>query len=70
MSHPLTADLFSGDFDAASVAYNSLVANALILAAVALPVLYRAEYFFAEEAIFFGLIRPIINCLGFEHFAV
>ena len=55
MSHTLTADLAAGDFDSASVAYLAFVADLLILAAVALPVLGRSENLFAEKTAYFGL---------------
>ncbi len=43
VAHALTADLGFGDFNAAAVADLALVADALILAAVALPVLHGSK---------------------------
>ena len=55
MAHPFPADFGAGDLDAALVADLAFVADPLILAAVALPVLGRPEDAFAEEAVPLGL---------------
>src|SRR5207248_987730 len=49
VAHPLSADLLPRHLDAAALADDPLVADALVLAAVALPVLGRAEDPLAEE---------------------
>ena len=51
VAHPLAAHLGAGDLDAAALADDALEPDALVLAAVALPVLGRAEDLLAEEPV-------------------
>ncbi len=67
MTHPLAADFGARYFDAAFVADDALIANALVLAARALPVLGRTEDALAEQAVALGLQRPIVDGLGLAH---
>src|SRR5438046_4637423 len=64
VTHPLTADLGPGDLDAAALADDALVADSLVLAAVALPVLRGTEDALAEEPVLLGLQRPVVDGLG------
>ena len=64
MTHALAANLLAGDLDAAALADDPLVADALVLAAVALPVLGRAENALAEETVALGLERAVVDRLG------
>ena len=48
VSYALAADLLLGDFHAASVANNTLVANALVFSACTLKILYRTKNALAE----------------------
>jgi hypothetical protein len=68
--HPLTADLLLGHLDAAAVADDALVADPLVLAAVALPVLDRAEDLLAEQPVLLRLERAVVDGLRLEHLAV
>ena len=68
MAHALTAHLGAGDFNAALVADNTLVAHALVFAAVALPVLGRPKDAFAEQAVLFGLEGAVIDGFGLFDF--
>src|SRR5205807_8442593 len=61
MAHAFTADAAVGDLDAATVADHALVFHAAVLAAGALPVLFRAEDAFAEQAVFFRAIGPVVD---------
>ena len=70
VTHALAAYFSSRDLDAALVAYDALVPYALISAAVALPVLRRSKYSFAEQAVLFGLKRSVVNRLGLFNLAV
>ena len=70
MSHSLTPYLRVGYFDTTSVADHTPVADTLILAAVAFPVLYRSEYTLAEETIPLGLKGTVINRLRLGYFSV
>jgi len=63
VTHPLTAHLLAGDLDAAALADDALVADTLVLAAVALPVLGRTEDALAEEAVLLGLQRAVVDRL-------
>ena len=67
--HPLAADLRTGHLDAAALADDALVADPLVLAAVALPVLGRAEDALAEEAVLLRLQRPVVDRLGLRDLA-
>src|SRR5437763_11338728 len=69
MTHPLAAHLLPGHFDAAALADDALVADALVLAAVALPVLRRTEDALAEEAVALGLQRAVVDRLGLRYLA-
>ena len=69
VAHALAADLCARDFDAAAVADLALVADLLILAAVALPVLRGSENALAEQAVTLGLERAVVDGLGLFHFA-
>src|SRR4029077_17734720 len=64
VTHALAAHLGQGHFDAAPVADDATVADALVLAAVALPVFHRAEDALAEQAVALRLEGPLIDGLG------
>ena len=51
VAHPLAAHLGAGHFHAAALADLALIADALILAAVALPVLSGSKNALAEQAV-------------------
>jgi len=70
VAHALAANLGAGDFDAALVADDALVADALVLAAVALEVLGGAEDLLAEESVLFGLQGAVVDGLWLGDFAV
>ena len=55
MSHALSADIRFGDLYAASVADNTLIADLLVLSAVALPVLAGSEDPLTEQTVLFRL---------------
>ena len=55
MAHALPAHLAAGDLHAAAVTDLALVADALVFAAVALPVLGRPKDALAEQAVPLGL---------------
>jgi hypothetical protein len=64
VAHPLTAHLGTGHLDAAALADDALEANALVLAAVALPVASRSEDLLAEQAVLLRLERAVVDGLG------
>ena len=70
VAHALAPDLRAGDLDAAALADDALEADALVLAAVALPVLGRTEDLLAEEAVLLGLERAVVDGLGLLDLAV
>ena len=70
VAHPLPADLGAGHLDAAAVADLALVADALVLTAVAFPVLRRPENALAEQAVPLGLQGAVIDGLRLFHLAV
>ncbi len=59
-----------GDLHAAAVADLALVADLLVLAAVALPVLGGSEDALAEQAVPLGLEGAVVDGLGLFHLAV
>ena len=70
MAHPLPADLAPGHLDAALVADDALVPVALVLPAVALPVLGRAKDLLAEEPVPFRLEGAVVDRLRLGDLAV
>ena len=70
VAHAVAADLGPGDLDAAALADDALEAHPLVLAAVALPVLGRAEDLLAEEPVLLGAQRAVVDRLGLLDLAV
>src|SRR5699024_10803469 len=70
VAHALAADLGAGDFNAALVADLALVADALILAAVAFPVLGRSKNALAEQTVALRLQGTVVDGFGFFNLAV
>ncbi len=70
VAHPLAANLGAGDLDATALADDALEANPLVLAAVALPVLGRAEDLLAEESVLLRLEGAVVDGLRLLHLAV
>jgi hypothetical protein len=70
VAHALAADASQRHFDAAAVADDILVLDALVLAAGAFPVLGRAEDALAEQAALFGLEGPVVDGLRVLHLSV
>ena len=68
--HPLAAHLLLRHLDAAAVADDAFVADAFVLAAVALPVLDGAEDLLAEQPVFLGLERAVVDRLRLQDLAV
>ena len=69
VAHALAAHLREGHLDAAAVADHAAIADALVLAAMALPVLDRTEDALAEQAVLLRLERPVVDGLGLGHLA-
>src|SRR5258705_5520784 len=69
VTHALATDAAQGDFDAATIADHTTITDALVLSAVAFPVLDGTEDALAEQAVFLGLERAVVNGLGLENFA-
>src|SRR4051812_958982 len=65
--HALAAHLGTRDLHAAALADDALVADALVLTAVALPVLGGTEDALAEEPVLLGLERPVVDGLRLRH---
>ncbi|CAB4592563.1 unannotated protein [freshwater metagenome] len=70
MTHALAANLRAGDFDATTFTDDALKTDTLVLTAVALPVLLWTENLFAEQAVFLGLERAVVNSFWLLDFAV
>ena len=65
----LTANLLLGNFDAATVADDALITDALVLAAGALIVLRRTEDTLAEQTVALRLVGTVVDGLGFGNLA-
>ncbi len=63
MTHAFATHLLFSNLNTATVADNALVADTLILSAVAFVVLYRAENAFAEKSVALGLVCAVVDCL-------
>src|SRR5208337_2798877 len=70
VAHALAPDLGLNDFDAALFADHAAMTHALVLAAVALVVLGRAEDFGAEQPVALGLEGPVVDGFGLLDLAV
>ena len=68
--HSFTADFALRHFDTAAVADLALIADLLILAAVAFPVLRRSENALTEETVTLRFQCTVIDRLRLFHFAV
>src|SRR5213593_3008267 len=69
VAHPLAPHLGERHFHAAAVADHAAVADALVLAAMALPILHRAEDALAEQPVALRLEGAVIDGLGLGHLA-
>ena len=70
VAHPLAAHLRARDLDATTLTDDALEPDALVLAAVALPVLGRPEDLLAEQAVLLGLERAVVDRLRLLDLAV
>ena len=70
VAHAFATDLGVSHFNAATVADDALVADALELTAVAFPVLNRSKDLFAEKTILFRLEGTVVNRFRLCHFAI
>src|SRR5690606_13051560 len=68
--HALTPDLGTSDLDTTTFTDDALVAHALVLAAVALPVPCWAEDALAEQPVALRLERSVVDRLGRGYLAV
>ena len=69
VTHTLTAYFLFGNFHTATVADNTFIANAFVLTAVALIVLYGTEDALAEQTVAFRFICTVVYRFGFQHLA-
>ncbi len=70
VAHALPPHLGAGDLDAAAIADHAPVADALVLAAEALPVLGGAEQPLTEQPVLLRAERAIVDGLRLGHLAV
>ena len=70
VAHALTTDGGLGDLHAAALADDALEADALVLAARALPVTRGPEDLLSEEAVLLGLERAVVDGLRLLDLAV
>ena len=67
MTHPVPAHVLAGHLHVAFFAHDALEPEALVLAAVALPVLLRTENALVEEPVLLGLQTAVVNRLRLFH---
>jgi hypothetical protein len=67
--HAVATDLGERDLDATAVADDAAIADALVLPAMALPVLHRTEDALAEQTVLLGLEGAVVDGFGLEHLA-
>jgi hypothetical protein len=70
VAHAVTPDLGTRYFNTALIADDALVAYALVLSTIALPVLLGTKNALTEQSIALGLQGSIVNGLGLRYFAV
>jgi hypothetical protein len=70
VAHPLPAHLGPGDLDATTLTDDALEPDALVLAAVALPVPGGAEDLLAEEPVLLRLQGAVVDGFGLLNFAM
>src|SRR6185503_11006336 len=70
VAHALAAHAGLGDLDAAAVADDAFVLDALVLSAEALPVLLGTEDALAEQAVLLRAVRPVVDGLRLLDLAV
>jgi len=70
VAHTLAPDLGAGDLDAAALTDDAPEPDALVLAAVALPVLGGTEDLLAEQPVLLRAQRPVVDGLGLLDLAV
>src|SRR5207244_11192820 len=70
VAHALPADARLGDLDAAPVADDAFVLDALVLPAETFPVLLGTEDALAEEAVLLRTVRPVVDRLRLLDLAV
>ena len=70
VAHAFAADFGKCDFNAALLADDTLMFQALVFAAKTFVVLNRSENLCAEQAVAFGFERTVVNCLRLLYFTV
>src|SRR5215813_3935025 len=70
MAHPLTTDGGARYFDTAFVANDTLIADVLILATIALPIFRWPEDRLAKQPVFFGPQTTIVDSFRLGDFPV
>ena len=70
VAHALTTHFRARDFDATALTDDALETDALVLAAVALPVASWSEDLLAEESVLLRTQRAVVDGLGLFHLAV
>jgi len=70
MTEPFTAHLGLRDLYTTSVADDTTVADSLVFAAVAIPILYRTEDTLAKQTISLGFERTIVDRLRLRDFTM
>ena len=69
MTHALTANLCAGYFNTATLADDSLKADALVLTAITFPITSWSEDLLVEESVLLWLECAVVDCLWLLYFA-
>ena len=70
VSHALATYFLLRHFDTTSIANNSFVSDSLVFTAMAFKILDRTKNSLTKQAVTLGLVRPIVDGLRFQYFAV
>ena len=70
VAHALTTNLGAGDFYATALTHDAAEADALVLSAVALPVLLGTENLFAEETVLLRAEGSVVDGLRLFYFTM
>ena len=68
--HALASDFLFRYLNATAIADNTLIPDALILAAMTFPIFNRTKDAFAEQTPHLRLVRPVVDGFGLRNFTV
>ena len=70
VTHAFAADFLFSHFHATTVAHDTLITNAFVLAAITFVVLDGTKNALAKQTVAFGLVRTVVDGFGFENLTI